>query len=343
MNYEKVSPLVWSQSSLSLLDQRYLPHRQEIVKVANVKECYDAIREMVVRGAPLIGFTGIYGAILSVINDGDFLEDVSFLKEARPTAINLEYELDQCLKIYRESDKESVLKSLLNYASEQMEKLGRDNLSMAKMALKDLDSTLKKDKYNLLTICNTGYLACGPMGTALGVISHLNQCERLNYAYASETRPYLQGSRLTAYEMMTEKIPFEIIVEGAYSSLLRTGRVDAIYIGADRIVANGDTANKIGSSTLAIVAKEYGVPFYVVAPTSSFDITLDTGEQIPIEMRPEEEVTHVFGQPIAPLGAKAYNPSFDITSHKHITGIICEHGIIKDLNEGSVRNFLHEK
>lgn len=340
MKYERVAPLVWNGEYLELLDQRLLPNKQVIVKVTTVKECYDAIKDMVVRGAPLIGFTGIWGAVISCKTSTDFAGDISFLKEARPTAINLIYELDRCLEIYTEhisSGVKIVEEKLATFAKDQMQKLGLDNQRMADLALEYLDKNLKKDKYTFLTICNTGYLACGPMGTALGVIANANQKNRLEKAYATETRPYLQGSRLTAYEMLTENIPFELIVEGAFSYLLSNRKIDAIFAGADRIAANGDTANKVGTSTLAIVAKEYGVPFFIVAPTSSFDVSLDSGAQIPIELRPESEITQVLGQQIAPIGVRALNPSFDVTSSKHITAIICENGLITDFAVENVR------
>lgn len=341
MKYEKIAPLNWKGEYLELLDQRYLPHKQIIVEVKTVKQCFDAIKDMVVRGAPLIGFTGIWGAALSVVNGGDFEADVAYLKEARPTAINLIYELDRCLEIYRNSSDKStgaLLGKLSKFGFDEMDKLGNNNQKMADFALAYLDKNHPQDKYTFLTICNTGYLACGPMGTALGVIANANKLKRLEYAYATETRPYLQGSRLTAYEMLTENIPFELIVEGAFSYLMKTKKISAIFAGADRIAANGDTANKVGTSTLAIVAKEYGVPFFIVAPTSSFDVSLDSGSQIPIELRPENEITEVFGTPIAPIGVKALNPSFDVTSSKHITGIICEHGVITNFDKEYIRN-----
>lgn len=340
MKYERVAPLKWNGEYLELLDQRLLPNKQVIVNVTTVKECYDAIKDMVVRGAPLIGFTGIWGAIISCRTSKDFDGDINFLKEARPTAINLIYELDRCLQIYKESISEgikSVEEKLIYFANEQMKKLGHDNQKMADLALDFLDKNFKKDKYTFLTICNTGYLACGPMGTALGVISNANSKNRLEKAYATETRPYLQGSRLTAYEMLTENIPFELIVEGAFSYLLSNRKIDAIFAGADRIAANGDTANKVGTSTLAIVAKEYGVPFFIVAPTSSFDVSLESGKEIPIELRPESEITQVLGHQIAPIGVRALNPSFDVTASKHITAIVCENGLITDFSVENVR------
>ncbi len=340
MKYEKKAPLVWNGKSLELLDQRFLPHQQIIVEVTNVKECYNAIRDMVVRGAPLIGFTGIWGAVLSCLNDGDFEKDITYLKEARPTAVNLVYELNRCLEIFRSFGNEGLKDRIIDFANQQMEKLGKDNQKMADLALDYMDNNHKSEKYTFLTICNTGYLACGPMGTALGVISNANSKNRLIKAYATETRPYLQGSRLTAYEMMTEEIPFEIIVEGAFSYLLKNRKIDAIFAGADRIARNGDTANKIGTSTLAIVAKEYGIPFFIVAPTSSFDLQIDHGDQIPIELRDEKEITHIFEKPIAPTGARALNPSFDVTSSKHITGIFCENGVITDFDPDNVRRIV---
>lgn len=341
MKYERIAPLQWNGEFLELLDQRLLPNKQVIVEVKSVKECFDAIRDMVVRGAPLIGFTGIWGAIISCRTTTNFEEDIAYLKEARPTAINLIYELDRCLAIYKENISRglaAVEVELINFANEQMDKLGKDNQKMANLALDYMDKNFKKEKYTFLTICNTGYLACGPMGTALGVISNANTKNRLEKAYATETRPYLQGSRLTAYEMLTENIPFELIVEGAFSYLLNNRKIDAIFAGADRIAANGDTANKVGTSTLAIVAKEYGVPFFIVAPTSSFDVSLESGKQIPIELRPESEITQVYGHQIAPIGVRALNPSFDVTSSKHITAIICENGLITDFSVNNVRS-----
>lgn len=344
MKYEKIPALVWEDNTLKLLDQRYLPHRQEIVEVTTVEGCFNAIRDMVVRGAPLIGFTAIWGVVISVINDGDVEKDIDYLKEARPTAVNLAYELERCRELFHAfGGDENFLSILINFASEQFDKLANDNQTMADLALKELDERVGKDKYNILTICNTGYLACGPIGTALGVISNAHAKGRLERAYATETRPYLQGSRLTAYEMMTENIPFDVVVEGAFSYLLKSGKVDAIFAGADRIAANGDTANKIGTSTLSIVAKEYGVPFYIVAPTSSFDLSLNSGNEIPIELRDEKEVLEVFGKPIAPIGATALNPSFDVTDSKFITGIFCENGMISNFEIENVKSTVNGK
>lgn len=333
-----VVPLKWSNDSLKLVDQRFLPHQIDYVVAENIEQAHAAIKDMVVRGAPLIGFSALYGMALwlkeqkSLSTEG--VEQARlYLESARPTAVNLAYEAKRAQAMIVEGIKRGatvheIFNELVRFAGEQMQQLGADNLTMAKIAAKALEAKFGTRKLKLMTLCNTGFLACGPMGTALGVISHLNQLDRVEHVYAFETRPYLQGSRLTAFELCQEKVPHQIVVEGAMSHIMRTQRIDAIFIGADRIVANGDTANKVGSSTLAIVAKHYGVPFYVVAPTSSFDVETEKGEQIEVEMRDPNEILSLKDSRIAPMDSDAFNPSFDVTSHEHITGIICEKGLI---------------
>lgn len=329
-----IAPLIWENDQLKLIDQRKLPLEETYVTVTNLEECFDSIKVMVVRGAPLIGFTALWGMVLDIINNPKHsLEDIkksaTYLKEARPTAVNLAYEVDRAVDLASES-LENYETNLRKFAQEQMDLLYKNNLTMAKIAQKDLEERFGDRKLKLMTLCNTGALACGPMGTALGVISHLASQDKIEMVYASETRPYLQGGRLTAYELNKENIPHKITVEGAFSYILENKLVDAIFIGADRIVSNGDTANKVGSSSLAIVAKYYDVPFYVVAPTSSFDLASKTGDEIEIELRPEEEVLNALASRIAPEGSHALNPSFDVTRAKNITGIICEKGLIAD-------------
>lgn len=329
-----IAPLIWENDTLKLIDQRKLPLEEVYVEVTNLEECFDSIRVMVVRGAPLIGFTALWGMVLDIINNPNYtIEDIersaSYLKEARPTAVNLAYEVDRAVSLAKES-LETYEKRLRDFAQEQMDLLHKNNLAMAEIAQVDLEKRYGDKKLRLMTLCNTGALACGPMGTALGVISHLASQDKVEMVYASETRPYLQGGRLTAYELCKENIPHKITVEGAFSYILENNLVDAIFIGADRIVANGDTANKIGSSSLAIVAKYYNVPFYVVAPTSSFDMASETGDEIEIELRPDEEILNALSCRIAPEGSGALNPSFDVTRAKNISGIICEKGLIAE-------------
>ncbi len=341
----KVEPLVWKDNKLTLIDQRRIPHEENFLSFDTVEGVHSAIKDMVVRGAPLIGFTALFGMVVAVNTAKEFtFEELQkqgdYLKTARPTAVNLAYEVDRALELCAIEIKEGRIETLKNtlekFAMAQMEKLHHDNLQMAKFAFEDLKERYGDKKLNLMTLCNTGFLACGPMGTALGVIEYAFQQGQVNHVYASETRPYLQGGRLTAYELTVSGIPHSVTVEGAFSYLLKNKLVDAIFIGADRIVENGDTANKVGSSTLAIVAKHYGVPFYTVAPTSTFDLNSKTGDDIEIEMRPEEEVLEAVGKRICPMESRALNPSFDVTDHRLLTGIVCEKGLIKDITPENV-------
>jgi methylthioribose-1-phosphate isomerase len=343
---QEYSPIVWKNETLYLLDQRLLPGEEHFVEIKSLKECANAIRDMVVRGAPCIGFTAIFGVALwyrsaSHHSEKDVRKACDELIAARPTAVNLAYEVERCFELILNAQKANktqaeIYQELIDFGHLQTKESHEKNLRMAKLGIEDLRKRLKKNKWNLMTHCNTGFLACGSLGTALGVISHAHSLGHVEHVYADETRPYLQGSRLTAFELSKEKIPYSIVVEGAASYLLSHDKVDAIFVGADRIAANGDTANKVGTATLAIVAHHYKIPFYVVAPTSSFDITLGDGKGIEIEMRDSTEITHFKGSPIAPKGASSVNPSFDITDHRLITGIICEKGFINPMNPGEL-------
>ncbi|MFP5386803.1 MAG: S-methyl-5-thioribose-1-phosphate isomerase, partial [Bacteriovoracia bacterium] len=238
--------------------------------------------------------------------------------------------------VFEGRSKESLYQALVEFGHTQIRESHEKNLAMAKIGVTELTKRLGDRKWKLMTQCNTGYLACGSLGTALGVISYANQHNKVEYVLADETRPYMQGTRLTAYELAKENIPYSIVVEGAASYLLSHNKVDAIFVGADRIAANGDTANKVGTSTLAIVAKHYNVPFYVVAPVSSFDTSIPDGKHIEIEMRAMTEITELKGIKLAPEGAQSINPSFDVTDHQFITGIICEKGLIDPRNSGEL-------
>lgn len=345
----ELTPLFFEQDVLKLLDQRYLPHEERLVQVKTIEECHAAIKDMVTRGAPLIGFTAIFGMALWVKANlrgtlSDFIKAGEYLNSARPTAVNLGYEINRVIAIAKKEGMSGLYDRLVSFGFAQIEISHNDNLSMAKFAEAELTKIYGKEKrLRLMTLCNTGRLACGPMGTALGVISYMNSLKRVEKVYASETRPYLQGARLTAFELSKEKIPHELVVEGSFSHLFKHRMVDAIFIGADRIVRNGDTANKIGSSTLAVVAKYYGVPFFVVAPTSSFDLSLKTGKEIEIELRNEEEILSYHGKRIAPYESRAFNPSFDVTDAENIAGIICEKGAITPATESQLVKIVEGK
>lgn len=336
-------PLTYDQEILKLIDQRLLPTEEVYLTVRTIEDTYRAIQDMIVRGAPLIGFTGIWGMALFVKHNPkatfeQFERAAAYLKSARPTAVNLAFEIDRCVEMAKlETHMSSLYPMLVAHAKSEMNNLYEKNLSMAKFAEIELQKIYGDRPLNLMTICNTGVLACGVLGTALGTIIHLNNKKKVKMVYASETRPYLQGSRLTSFELLKEGIDHKIVVEGAASYLIKNKLVDAIFAGADRIVENGDTANKVGTSSLSIIAKHYGIPFYIVAPISSFDLQLSTGDQIEIELRDPNEILHYKGVSIAHAEANALNPSFDVTDHSCITGIICENGVIVPTSPKAVR------
>jgi methylthioribose-1-phosphate isomerase len=340
-------PIVWKENKLYLLDQRQLPHTEIFVEVNDLKSCAEAIKNMTVRGAPCIGFTAIYGMALWVkgLKNKPQLEECRIACDemiaARPTAVNLAYEVNRCFEMMKqalEKDEpaDKLFERLVAFGDQQIKQSHDKNSAMARLGVEELTKRLGDRKWNLMTHCNTGFLACGSLGTALGVISYANTLGKVEHVYADETRPYMQGTRLTAFELSKEGIPYSIVVEGAASYLMSHDKVDAIFVGADRIAANGDTANKVGTSTLAIVAKNYNIPFYVVAPISSFDISISDGKHIEIEMREMNEITELRGIKLAPEGAQSVNPSFDVTDHRFITGIICEKGFIDPSREGEL-------
>lgn len=334
MNKE-YAPIRFKDGILSLLDQRKLPLEETFIDYNTLKGGFDSIKEMVVRGAPCIGFTGIYSVALWLKNneykENDFIEATNYLKTSRPTAVNLVYEVDRAIDIAKEAVEKNTCpyEAVVNFGNEQVILSEKNNRAMATAAYEELKSIYGDKKLNVLTHCNTGFLACGSIGTALGVIQHLGELEKIENVWVDETRPYLQGSRLTAYELGKLNIPHSIVVEGAATYLMSKGMVDAIFVGADRIVANGDTANKIGTANLSIIAKYFNIPFYVVAPMSSFDMNTENGSGIEIELRPEEEILKYKDNQIAPVKSRALNPSFDVALGENITGIICEKGLIK--------------
>ncbi len=340
------SPIIWKDHSLFLLDQRLLPNEEKFLQMTEMDGVIEAIKKMVVRGAPCIGFSAIFGLALWTKQQNRIDLDLcrqacDKMISARPTAVNLSFEVNRCFEIFKTSiaqslDMQTIYSSLVAFGHEQMRLSQVKNQKMADIAIAKLQEKMGHKKWNLMTHCNTGFLACGSLGTALGVISVAHSQGHISHVYADETRPYMQGTRLTAFELTKEKIPFSLVVEGAASYLMANQLVDAIFVGADRIAANGDTANKIGTSTLAIVAKNYGVPFYVVAPLSSFDPQIPDGSHIEIEMRSMNEITQLNGVQLAPLGAQSVNPSFDVTDHHFITGIICEKGFIDPLIKGDL-------
>jgi len=335
------SPLKYDENSFEVLDQRLLPNQEVWLKINSLEDTYKAIAEMVVRGAPLIGFTATLGLAFWLKNQtkkisiNELKEKADYLKKARPTAVNLKYELDNLIlkfdallcgeKSGQEISNSKLFHTAFDYFKEQINKLENTNLFMAK-EIKKFAGSLGKNKVRVATICNTGRLACGTLGTALGAISYLAQNKMIEEVFAFETRPYLQGSRLTAYELAKEKIPFKLLVEGSMAYAFQKHQIDFVVVGADRVVANGDTANKIGTYTLALTANHFSIPFFVLAPLSSFDMELEDGAKIKIEERDSSEILKVGNTQLGLLNAPVWNPSFDVTPAKLITGIISEKG-----------------
>lgn len=334
-------PIIWENNSLKLIDQRILPHEKNFIEYNTMEETFHGIRDMVVRGAPCIGFTAIFGMALWCKENADkafvaseFDKACDYLITSRPTAVNLEYEVNRCREIIKSNiaDGKSIndcFTIISKMGIDEIQKAYETNRKMAGFFCDDLHEIYGPTKLKVLTHCNTGTLACGTIGTALGAITVLNEREMLKKVWVDETRPYLQGSRLTAFELVEQGIDHDIVVEGAASYLMRNGLVDAIVTGADRIALNGDTANKVGTSNLAIIANHYNIPFYVIAPLSSIDLSLKSGDEIKIELRDPNEILKIKDQQIAPIESSAYNPSFDITDAKLIKGIICEEGLFK--------------
>ena len=301
-----VEPLRWKGDRLELLDQRALPDKTVYMSCRSAAEVAQAIRDMVVRGAPAIGCAAAFGVVLSK-GSRDAYE---VLAQSRPTAVNLFWALERMKKA-----KDLEAEAIAIYEEDLA-----NNRAMGK-----LGATLIQDGARIMTHCNTGALATAGYGTALGVI-RAAKGKRIS-VIANETRPYLQGARLTAWELVQEGIPCTLITDSMAGHLMSKGEVDVIVVGADRIALNGDVANKIGTYTLAVLAKRHGIPFYVAAPLSSFDATIADGSQITIEERPAAEVTGYRETRWAPEGVSVRNPAFDVTPAELVTGIICEKGI----------------
>lgn len=322
-----MNPFKFENNVLYVLDQRKLPHTVDYIEIKNYQEGARAITDMLVRGAPAIGFFALYSMVLWAkfdhIEKKNFDQALLLMRSARPTAVNLNCELDKVYSLFYSRDsweKNQLVDELLKLAQQQVSLSQTRHQAMADLMVEECEHKFSSKKLNILTHCNTGRLACGSLGTALGAISVLHSLGKVAHVYVDETRPYLQGSRLTAFELLQENISHSIVVEGCASYLMKNKMVDLVMVGADRIALNGDTANKIGTSNLSILAHYYQIPFYVLAPESTFDRTLKTGEEIHIELRDESEIK----QNISPIQSKAFNPSFDVSEGALITGIVSE-------------------
>lgn len=329
----KIEPIRWHGDRLELLDQRRLPAEERYLSLTTASEVAAAIRDMVVRGAPAIGISAAYGAALAAraARPADLsgaawqqalAADLEILSQSRPTAVNLFWALARVREAVAGGGE---VADRLAQLARQLHREDQECCS----AIGRHGAALLGSDARVYTHCNTGALATGGDGTALGVIRTAHRGQRLAQVYAGETRPWWQGARLTAWELQREGIPFALCVDGAAGHLMRTQAIDWVIVGADRISANGDTANKIGTYNLAVLARHHGVRFMVAAPSSSFDLTLHSGEDIPIEQRGAEEITRLRGEALAPLDCPAVNPAFDITPAELIDAIVTEHGVIE--------------
>jgi methylthioribose-1-phosphate isomerase len=325
-----------------MLDQRLLPHREVYRSCRDYVQVADAIRAMVIRGAPAIGVAAAMGVALGALHvpdkrfDRDFERIVALLGKTRPTAVNLFWALQRMRAVYSAERGKGIgaVRRALKQAALQIFK---DDIAANKM-IGHYGAPLLRNAKQIMTHCNAGALATAGYGTALGVIRALKESGKQFEVYVNETRPFLQGARLTAWELKKEKIPATLVTDNMVGYLMQQGRVDAVVVGCDRVAANGDVANKIGTYTVAVLAKRHNIPFYVAGPTSSIDIDCPSGEDIPIEQRDGKEVSHIFGKALAPTGMKVFNPAFDVTGQELITAIITERGVINPPYQTNIRS-----
>jgi methylthioribose-1-phosphate isomerase len=340
----------WTNASVWLIDQTKLPQREVYITCRDVKSLWRAIRNLSVRGAPALGVAAAFGILLGLKNfkgkDPQKLmrhinKTATYLGTSRPTAVNLFNVLERMIKVAKDNRYRSVTEIKRRLTKEAMAIYEEDRKVCRRMG--DLGSTLIRSGQNVLTVCNTGALATVDYGTALGVFTSAKKRGRKFHVYTCETRPLLQGARLTAWELLRGKIDTTLICDNMAASLMQRKKIDAVFTGADRIAANGDTANKIGTYNLAVLAKHHRVPFYVVAPTSTLDPKIKSGKKIPIEQRNREEVLGFAKLRTAPTRVKVYNPAFDVTPHRLITAIIMEQGIIRPPYRINLRKALERK
>ncbi|MDP3919693.1 MAG: S-methyl-5-thioribose-1-phosphate isomerase [Candidatus Omnitrophota bacterium] len=328
-------PFHFRNNALMLLDQRKLPARETWLRMKDSKKVHWAIRSMVVRGAPAIGVVAGYGLYLGISRyrgsaAGFFrklVREGEYLKRSRPTGVNLRNVVDEIVGRVATSGKTTV-EDLKRYTFREAKRIHIEDDKLCREIGRH-GAGLFRSGDRVLTHCNAGGLATSGFGTALGVLYALKGRKKKFSVYVDETRPLLQGARLTAWELMKSKIPCTVLCDNAAASIMGAGKIDRVIVGADRIAANGDTANKIGTYNVAVLAAAHGIPFYIAAPSTTFDFKIKSGKQIPIENRSEKEVSEGLGRRITPKGAKIANPAFDVTPHRLITAFITEAGVLR--------------
>jgi methylthioribose-1-phosphate isomerase len=339
-----IHTLEWTNAGVVFIDQTKLPTEEVYVTCTTHQQVADVIRNMVVRGAPAIGVAAAMGIALGVKNSKaengadlkkDFDQICEAIRQTRPTAVNLFWAIRRMTEKF-ESLRAHPIAQIKQALIEEAQRMHAEDIA-ANQAMGRHGATLMPSSGGVLTHCNAGALATAGYGTALGVIRAAIEAGKKIHVYADETRPFLQGSRLTAWELMKDGIPTTVISDNMAGVMMQQGKIGAIVVGADRIAANGDVANKIGTYTLAILAKEHGIPFYVAAPISTVDLATPDGSKIPIEQRNAREVTHIAGKQMVPDGVQVENPAFDVTPAKYVAAIITERGIAREPYTESLR------
>jgi len=342
-----VETIEWTDAGVVMIDQTRLPFVETFVTCRNYQEVATAIKDMIIRGAPAIGVAAAMGVAIGVLRtpeeqlDSEFETICNTLAATRPTAVNLFWAIDRMKRKFAEVRSLPIgrIREALVAEAKQVK---LEDIAICE-AIGRNGASLVPDQKTVLTHCNAGALATAGYGTALGVIRAAVSAGKKIDVFADETRPFLQGARLTVWELQQDGIPATLITDNMAGHFLKSGRIGCVVVGADRIAANGDVANKVGTYSVAVLAKENGVPFYVAAPISTLDLTLASGDEIPIEQRNAGEVTHVFGVPIAPKETMVQNPAFDVTPHRYVTAIITERGVAQGPYETSLRNLAAAK
>lgn len=333
----KIKTIEWVDNYSRMVDQTVVPYEYKFVNITTGDEMFHAIRDMIVRGAPAIGIAGAHGIVLYAqtlaekITDRDkfvneLIEKAQYMKTSRPTAVNLMWACEKQIEIIKNS--KSDIKGIIEELKQNGIKLENEDIEINKK-IGDYGAEVVPKGATILTHCNAGALATVGYGTALGVVRSAYAKDNTIQVFADETRPRQQGARITTFELTMDGIPVTLITDGMCSYFMNKGMIDMVVVGADRIAANGDTANKIGTYTVAIAAKYHNIPFYIAAPLSTIDISISSGKEIPIEERSHDEVTHINGKRICAEGVKIINPGFDVTPNELITGIITEKGILR--------------
>lgn len=345
----KIKTIEWVDNYSKMVDQTVIPYEYKFVNITTGDDMFNAIRNMIVRGAPAIGIAGAHGVVLyaqelaeKITSREEFItkliEKAQYMKTSRPTAVNLMWACEKQIDIIKNS--KSDIRGIIEELKQNSIKLENEDIEINKK-IGDYGAEIVPKGATILTHCNAGALATVGYGTALGVVRSAYAKDSTIKVFADETRPRQQGARITTFELAMDGIPVTLITDGMCSYFMNKGMIDMVVVGADRIAANGDTANKIGTYTVAIAAKYHNIPFYIAAPLSTIDTSIATGKEIPIEERSHEEVTHINGKRICAEGINIINPGFDVTPHELIVGIITEKGILRpDYNKSIADAFL---